>query len=108
MGLHRLQEWAPEQEALGKQVRGKGVAIAVAGGLGEADLDHLRRVIPLIDGPRRIKPLMALEPDQLASQRRGQRMSDLGLADPGLALEKSGRPSFSARKITVANARSET
>ena len=55
---------------------------------GETDLDHLRLIVPLIDSTRRVEPLIALQPDQLAAKGSGQDFGDLGFADTGLALKQ--------------------
>ena len=68
------------------------VAVDVALGLGEADRDHLRRIVPLIDRGGDVEPLVALQPDQPPPERRREHLGDLGLADAGLAFEKQRPP----------------
>ena len=53
--------------------------------LGQPDLDHLARVVPLVDRRGDVEALVALQPDQRPLQRLGQHLGDLGLADAGLA-----------------------
>ena len=74
------------------------LAIGIAGGFRKPDRDHLRGAVPLIDRGRDIESLVALQPDQLAPQRRRQHLGDLGLADAGLAFEKQ-RPAHAQRQI---------
>ena len=73
------------------------VAVVVALGFGDADRDHLRGVIPLVDRRRDVEPLVALQPDQPAPERRRQHLGDLGLADAGLAFEEQ-RPAHAQRQ----------
>ena len=58
--------------------------------LGHADLEHLARVVPLVDRRADVQALVALQADQAAVQGLGQNLADLGLADAGLALEEQG------------------
>ena len=85
--LQRLQQRPLDQEAVGED-RALDLAAILLGRLGEADLDHLARVIPLVDGRGDVEPLVALQADQPAPERRRQHLGDLGLADPGLAFEE--------------------
>ena len=64
------------------------LAVVIAFGFGDADGDHLRRVVPLVDRGRDVQTLVALQPDQAPAERRGQHLGDLGLADAGLAFEE--------------------
>ena len=66
-------------------------------GLGQPDRDHLRGVIPLVDRGRDVEPLVALQADQPAAERRRQHLGDLGLADAGLAFEED-RPAHLQRQ----------
>ena len=59
---------------------------------GNPDLDHLARVVPLIDGRRHVQTLVTLESDQAPLESRGQDLAHLGLADPGLSLEEEWPP----------------
>ena len=72
----------------------------VAFGLGDADRDHLRGIVPLVDRGRDVEPLVALQPDQPAPERRRQHLGDLGLADAGLAFEEQ-RPAHLAARGTA-------
>ena len=63
-------------------------AVVLAFGLGDADGDHLRGVIPLIDRGGDVETLVALQPDQPAAEGGRQHLGDLGFADAGLTLEE--------------------
>ena len=69
----------------------------VAFGFGDADRDHLRGVVPFVDRRGDVEALVALQADEAAAERRGQHLGDLGLADPGLALEEQ-RPAHLERE----------
>ena len=96
--LQRLQQRPLDQKALRKHVVFEPLAIVLAFGLGDADGDHLRRVVPFIDGGGDIEALVALQPDQPAAERRGQHLGDFGLADTGLAFEKDRPAHFQREK----------
>ena len=64
------------------------LAVVRAFGFRHPDGDHLRRIVPLVDRRRHVEPLVALQADQPAPERRGQHLGDLGLADAGLAFEE--------------------
>ena len=97
VGLERLEERPLDQEALGEHVVLDPLAVVVAFGLGDADRDHLRGVIPLVDRRRDVEPLVALQADQPAPERRRQHLGDLGLADAGLAFQED-RPAHAQRQ----------
>ena len=96
--LQRLQQRPLDQKALGKHVVLQAGAVVLALGLGDADGDHLRGVIPLVDRGGDVEALVALQPDQPAAKRRRQHLGDLGLANAGLALEED-RPAHLKRQI---------
>src|SRR5213075_420879 len=73
-------------------LRSELVLVLDAGGLGETDLDHLPRVVPLVGGLRDVEALVALQAYQLAAERLRDHLADLGLADAGLALEEQRPP----------------
>jgi hypothetical protein len=56
VGLQRLQQRPLDQEALGEDVVLEPLAVRFALGLGEADRDHLRGVVPLVDGEATSSP----------------------------------------------------
>ena len=62
--------------------------VVLARGLGEPDRHHLRGIVPFVDRGRDVEALVALQADQLAPERRGEHLGDLGLADARLAFEK--------------------
>ena len=64
------------------------ILVVLAGGLGEPDRHHLRRIVPLVDRARDIEAFVALQADQLSIERGGENLGDLGLADARLAFEK--------------------
>ena len=100
VGLERLQQRPLDQEALGEHVVLEPLAVVLAFGLGDADRDHLRGVVPLVDRGGDVEALVALQPDQPAAERRGQHLGDLGLADAGLAFEEQ-RPAHLAARETA-------
>ena len=85
--LERLEQ-RPADEEIGPEDVVGGRVLGLATSLQQPDLEHLARVVPLVDGRVDVQPLVALEPDQLRAQRGRQDLGELGLADPGLALEQ--------------------
>ena len=67
-------------------------SIRLAARLEQPDLEHLARVVPLVDGGVDVQALVALEPDEPGAERRGEHLGELGLADAGLALEQQRAP----------------
>ena len=90
--LQRLQQRAADQVAFSEDVTFERSAVAIAGGLGEADRHHLRRIVPLVDRGCDVEALVALQADQLAPEALREHLGDLRLADAGLALQQD-RPS---------------
>ena len=84
--LQRLQQRAPDQVVrlvdLGFDVARRALR------LGRAHVQQLRRVVPFVERLALLQPVVALQPQQLARQRGGQRLGQLGLADAGLAFEQ--------------------
>ena len=63
--LHRFQQWAGGSGTGPRTAPRTGCpATGPAPGFGQPDLDHLRGIVPLVDGRGRIQPLVALQPDQ--------------------------------------------
>ena len=98
VGLERLQQRPLDQKALGENVALEPSAVVLAFGLGGADRDHLRGVVPLVDGGGDVEAFVALQADQAAAERRRQHLGDLGLADARLAFEEQ-RPAHLERQI---------
>src|SRR4029434_967280 len=57
-------------------------------GLEDADLEQLPRVVPLVHCVVDVQALVALQPNQVGLQCRGERFGYLRLADAGLTLEE--------------------
>ena len=95
--LQRLQQRPFDQKPVGED-RALDLASVFLGRLGEADLDHLARIVPLVDRRGDIETLVALQADEPALQCRRQHLGDLGLAHPGLAFEKQ-RPLQMQRQV---------
>jgi hypothetical protein len=96
-GAKRLEDGTPDEEALGEDVARERLAIDFALRLGEANLDHLPRVVPLIHRGGRVESLVALQADKQASERTRQHLGDLGLAHARLAFPEK-RPSHLQRE----------
>ena len=64
----------------------------LAARLEQPDLEHLARVVPLVDRGVDVEALVALEPDEPRAEARREDLGELRLADAGLALEKQGPP----------------
>ena len=97
VGLERLEQRALEQEALAVDVVRDRAGAERAADLGEADLEHLARVVPLVERRGDVEALVALQADEPPAERRGQHLGDLGLADAGLALEEERPAELRAR-----------
>ena len=78
--LQNLQQRARDQETVVVNV---DLALA-----GLADGEKLALVVPFVERMRGVDALVALQPDQLARQERGDRLGGFGLADAGRALEQ--------------------
>ena len=85
--LERLEERPADQE-LGAEDVVRGRVLGLAARLEQPDLEHLARVVPLVDGRVDVEALVALEPDEPRAERGGEDLGELGLADAGLALEQ--------------------
>ena len=70
-----------------EDVVGAGV-LGLAARLEQPDLEHLARVVPLVDGRVDVEALVALQPDQTRAERRREDLGELRLADAGLSLEQ--------------------
>ncbi len=85
--LQGLEQRPLEQEVGSEDVVGRRL-VDLAAGLEQPDLEHLARVVPLVDGRVDVQALVALEPDQARVEAGGQHLGQLGLADAGLAFEE--------------------
>ncbi len=103
--LEGLEERPSDQEFRPEDVVGRCMG-RVAARLQQPDLEHLARVVPLVDRRVDVQPLVALEANEPCAEAGCQHLGKLGLADPRFALESSGRPSSRARKTAVASERS--
>ncbi len=96
----RLQHRAADQVALGKDIRLDAGAILVnPEASGKPDLQHLRRIIPLVDGGGDIEAFVALQPDQRPV--RAPSASALAISvfpTPASPSRNSGRFIFSGEK----------
>ena len=52
------------------------------------DAEQLLLVVPLVERPRLVETLVALQPDQVGARRARHRLGQLGLADPGRPLDQ--------------------
>ncbi len=88
--LQGLEEGALEEELGAEDLPAQTRAVAFAGGLQEAHLQHLAGVVPFIDSGGQVQPLVALEADEAAAQATGQGAGHLRLADARLSLQEEG------------------
>ena len=95
--IDRLQQRALDQERIAIELAMRLVAAQLAGGIEDAQLQQLPRVVPLVDGVADVEALVALQPNQVGAERRGRRGGQRGLADAGLAFQKE-RPSQPQRQ----------
>ena len=86
----RFEQRPAQQEARGEDVVGELATLHALRRLGKADLDHLARVVPLVDRRRDVETFVALQPQQLAAQPPSEHLRDLGLAHARLAFEEQG------------------
>ena len=98
IGLEGLQERSFDQKAIGEHVVFDPRAITLAFSFRETNGDHLGAVVPLVNRRGNVEALVALQPDQTASKRRGQHFRNFGLADPRLTLDKH-RPAHAQCKV---------
>ena len=81
-----------QQELVGEDVvvglRPAVVTLPVGTGGGGLDAQQLLLVVPLVERARLVQPLVALQPDQLGAGDPRDRLGQLGLADPGRALDQ--------------------
>ena len=98
MRLQRLEQRTADQEPLVEDVGRELAAVVHALRLGQADLDHLAGVVPLVDRRGDVEALVALQADQ--RPLRASAASTLAISvlpTPASPSQNSGRPSLSAR-----------
>ncbi len=88
MRLERLQQRTLDNETPREHVLAESLAAGAPLGLGEPDLDHLARVVPLVDRRCHVEALVALQAQETPPERRRQHLGDLGLADPRFAFDE--------------------
>ena len=76
--------------------------------LGEADLHHLARDVPLVRRLRDVEAFVALHAQQRRRKRARQRLRELGLADAGLAFDEQRAAERQREETDVARRRSAT
>jgi hypothetical protein len=86
-GVDGLQQRALVEEAFAEQLGAQRVA-RDAFLFRQPDLHHLAAVVPFIGGAGQVQAFVALQPDQVTPQHRGQRARDLGLAGAGFAFQE--------------------
>ena len=72
-GVDRLQQRPLEEELLGEEIVANRLPALAAGRFDRAQIEHLARIIPLVDRRRRVEAFVALEADQrrLRARPRG-------------------------------------
>jgi hypothetical protein len=86
--LERLEERPLHQEPLREEVVLDARAIHLVGRLGDADLQHLTGVVPLVGGRGQVQPLVALQAEEAPAQRAREDLRHLGLAHSGLPFQE--------------------
>ena len=105
VGIERLEERPADQEVGPEDVVGRGPG-GFAACLEQPDLEHLARVVPLVDGARDVEPLVALQADERSSSVAARTLASSVLPTPASPSRSSGRSSSRARKTAVATERS--
>jgi hypothetical protein len=90
--VDRLQEGPLKQKLLAEKVVPHRLAVDPARRFERSQVEHLARVIPLVNRRRCVQALVALQPDQRGLQDRGQHLGDLGLADPRFPFQQQRFP----------------
>ena len=87
LARNRLEQRPLEQEPLAEHVR---FALFEAGALrlAQARVEHLARIVPLVERRHRVEPFVALQADQLGAEHLGEHFRALGLADAGRPLDE--------------------
>ena len=84
----RIEQRTLDQKLFREDVAHDSLAIGRSFSFGNTDRDHLRGVVPLVQGRSNVEAFVALEADQSAIQRSGENVGDLGFADTRLTLEE--------------------
>ena len=95
--FERLEERPADQE-VGPEDVVRGRPLGLAARLQQPDLQHLARVVPLVDGRVDVQALVALEPDQRGAQAGREDLGELRLADAGLAFEQQRTPELEGQE----------
>ena len=93
-GFERLQDRTADEKAFGEDILAEFGAVLDSLSLRQPDFDHLRLIVPLINGGARIEAFVALEADKAAAERIGQHLCDLRLADARFAFKKERAAHF--------------
>jgi hypothetical protein len=80
--LDRLEQRPAQEEAPREQLA------LVDAALGGAQREQLSRVVPVVQRLVDVDTLVALQADELRPRGQRERLRDLGLPDPGLALDE--------------------
>ena len=95
--LERLEQRPTDEEVAAEDVVGGGL-VGLAAGLEQPDLEHLARVVPLVDRRVDVQALVALEADEPRAEGRREDLGELGLADAGLALQEQRTPELEGQE----------
>jgi hypothetical protein len=90
-GLEGLEQRPLDEELGAEDVVGGGV-VGLAASLEQPNLEHLARVVPLVDRGVDVEALVALEADEPRPEGGREDLRELRLADAGLALEEQRPP----------------
>ena len=89
--LERLEQRPADEEIGPEDVVGRR-PFGLAARLEQPDLEHLARVVPLVDRGVDVEALVALEPDERRPEAGRKDLGQLRLADAGLAFEQQRAP----------------
>ena len=92
-----LQQRPLDEERVAVELASRACAVEAAGGLEDAQLEELPRVVPLVDRVRDVQPFVALQTDEVGAERGRDRGRQRGLADARFAFEEQ-RPSQPERE----------
>ena len=83
-----LQQRPLDEKGLAIELAPRALAIERVGGVENAQLEQLSRVVPLVQRVADVEPLVALQANEIGVERGRHRAGQRGLADAGLALEE--------------------